>query len=288
MKPRSVYVNGRFLPYAQAAVHVEDRGFQFADSVYEVWAVLGGVVLDREAHAARLERNLAELRITPPMGWAALSTVLGEAARRNRVREGLVYVQVTRGTAGRDPLFPSAETPATVVVIARPVDRGAAQARAAAGIAVVTRPDERWARCDLKTVGLLPNVLGKEAARAEGAGEVWFVDRDGRVTEGASSTAWMVDGAGRLWTRPLGPEVLPGVTRGTVLELARDAGFEVVEAAFTPAQAGTARELFTTSASGFVTPVVRLDGAAVGEGRPGPAARRLRSLYLEKVRNAAR
>lgn len=286
MKPRLVYVNGRFVPYAEAAVHVEDRGFQFADSVYEVWAVMGGALIDAAAHAARLERNLAELAIGPPMGSAALSAVLREAVRRNRVREGLVYLQITRGAADRDSYFPPAGTASALVVIARAVNRAAAEARATVGIAVATRADERWGRCDLKTTGLLANVLGKQAARSAGAGEMWFVDRDGLVTEGASSTAWLVDGQGRLVTRPLDRAVLPGVTRARVLAMAERAGLEVIEAAFTPAQAQSANEAFGTSASGFVTPVTSIDGVAIGDGEPGPVTRRLRALYLAEVRNA--
>jgi D-alanine transaminase len=281
-------VNGRFVPYAEAALPVEDRGVQFADSVYEVWAAMAGELLDAGAHLQRLERNLRELRIRMPMSAAALSAILREAVRRNRVREGLVYVQITRGTAPRDPLFPPAATPPTLIVIARPVDRAAAEARAAAGIAVALVPDDRWARCDLKTTALLPNLLAKEAARAEGAAEAWMVDGEGWITEGASSSAWIIDAEGRLQTRPLGSEILPGVTRATVSRLARNAGLEVVEAAFRPEAVLAAREAFTTSASGFVTPVVRLDGRELGDGRPGPVTLRLRNLYLDEVRNARR
>ena len=205
--------------------------------------------------------------------------------RRKRVREGLVYLQVTRGAAPRDPVFPAEATRPTIIVAARPVDRAAAEARAKAGIAVALAPDQRWGRCDIKTTGLLPNVLAKETARAGGAAEAWFVDRDGRVTEGASSTAWIVDDRGRLQTRPLGPEILPGVTRATVMRVARSAGLEVVEAGFTPDAALTAQEAFNTSASGFVTPVIRIDGRQLGDGRPGPVALRLRALYLDEVRN---
>ena len=284
MKPRLVYVNGRWRRHASALVHVEDRGFQFADSVYEVWAVMNGVLLDAEAHLRRLERNLNELQVRLPLAPTALMTVVREAVRRNRVLEGLVYLQVTRGAAARNPLFPAGASP-TLVVTARKVDRTEAEARARAGIAVSVQPDQRWARCDIKTTGLLANVLAKEAARGLGAAEAWLVDGQGRVTEGASSTAWIVDQAGRLRTRPLDAAVLPGVTRATVMEIARREGLVVVEAAFTPEEALSGREAFNTSASGFVTPVVRIDGRPLGDGRPGPAALRLRALYLDHVRN---
>jgi D-alanine transaminase len=285
VKPRLAYVNGRFVPYATAFVHVEDRGFQFADSVYEVWAVLEGRLADAEAHHARLRRNLAELRIEAPVNAGALPAILREAVRRNRVREGLVYLQITRGSAPRDPLFPQTGLGATLVVLARQVDRAAAEARAEAGLSVILLPDQRWGRCDLKTVGLLPNLLGKEAARAEGAGEAWFVDTEGFVTEGASSSAWIVERDGRLRTRPLGPAVLPGVTRAAVLRIAAREGIVVSEEAFTPTDAKSAGEAFATSASGFVTPVVRINGDPIADGRPGPVARRLRALYLTEVRN---
>ncbi|MBW3559258.1 MAG: D-amino-acid transaminase [Proteobacteria bacterium] len=285
MKPRLVYVNGRFVPYPSASVHVEDRGFQFGDSVYEVWAVMDGGLIDAAAHLRRLERSLGELRMTPPFTPAALDRVLREAVRRNRVREGLVYLQITRGAGPRDPLFPPHDRSATVVVIARGVDRAAADARAEAGISVSSQPDQRWGRCDIKTTGLLANVLSKQAARAVGAAEAWLVDGEGRVTEGASSTAWILDPAGRLRTRALDAAILPGVTRARVMEIARREGLEVVEAAFTPEEALGAREAFNTSASGFVTPVVRVDGRPLGDGRPGPVALRLRALYLDHVRN---
>ncbi|MDP8916272.1 MAG: D-amino-acid transaminase [Pseudomonadota bacterium] len=286
MSARWVYVDGRFAAYADARVHVEDRGLQFADSVYEVWAVLGGRLGDAERHFARLFRNLAELEIAAPMGRGALLAVLREAVRRNRVREGLVYVQVTRGAARREHLFPEPAAP-TLVVVAKSVDRLKAEAKARAGVAVITRPDERWGRCDLKTTGLLPNVLAKQAAKAAGATEVWFVGRDGFITEGASTTAWLVEPGGALVTRPKGLEVLPGVTRDRLIELAGGQGLEVVERPFTPKEAAGASEVFYTAASAFVTPVVRLDGEPIGDGRPGAVVSRLRSLYLAEARNGA-
>jgi D-alanine transaminase len=286
LKPRFVWVNGRFRPYGAAAVHVEDRGFQFGDGVYEVWAVLEGRLVDDEPHMARLRGNVEALGISEPLRPGALRQVLAEALRRNRVREGLVYVQITRGVAPRSPYFPQTGTAPSAVVIARPVDRAAAERKAEQGSAVVVRQDDRWGRCDLKTTGLLANVLAKEAARGEGADEAWLLGPDGRITEGASSTAWIVDGTGRLRTGPLSSAVLPGVTRARVLQLAEAAGLRPAESAFTPEEVKSAQEAFGTSASTFVQPVVRINGSPIGHGRPGPVTLRLRSLYLDAVRNS--
>ena len=281
---RIAYVNGRFVSHAGASVHVEDRGYQFADGVYEVWSVFGGRLADSEGHFTRLARSLSELSIAQPMPRAALEAVLREVVRRNRLRDGLVYLQVTRGVAPRDHAFPRAGTKPSVVVTAKPVDFAAAQRRAQAGVAVVTTPETRWARCDIKTTGLLPNVLAKQAARAAGAYEAWFVDGAGHVTEGASTNAWIVTADGVLVTRDTGANILRGVTRAAVAELAEGLQMRVEERAFTVAEALAAREAFITAATVFVTPVVRIDGAAVGQGSSGPVALRLRSLYLERAR----
>jgi D-alanine transaminase len=285
---RTVYVNGRHLPHGQAGVHIEDRGFQFADGVYEYFAVFGGRLADAEGHFERLWRSLSELRIAPPMGEAALRLVIAECIRRNRVGDGAVYVQVTRGTALRDHAFPNPPSPPTLVVVAKPVDLAAGAARAARGVAVITVPESRWGRCDIKTVGLLPNVLAKQAAREEGAYEAWFVDAAGLVTEGASTNAWIVDAEGRLRTRDTAANILRGVTRRTLIDIASDAGLDTVERAFTVEEAKAAREAFITAASTFVMPVVSVDGTKVGDGRPGPVALRLRDLYLDRARATAR
>ena len=282
---RVAYVNGRFLPHGAAAVHVEDRGFQFADGVYEVWAVMDGRLADAEGHFTRLERSLDELRIERPMTRKALLAVLRETVRRNRVREGLVYLQITRGTARRDHAFPPEGTPATVVVTARTYDPAVMEERADTGVAVISVPEARWARCDIKTVGLLPNSLAKQKAREAGAFEAWFVDELGFVTEGASTNAWIVDEQGVLRTRDTNANILRGVTRRTLIDLAREQGLEVEERPFTVDQAKAAREAFFTAASAFVTPIVRIDGATVADGRPGPVTQRLRGLYLEQARN---
>ncbi len=284
---RVAYVNGQYVPHGQAVVHVEDRGFQFADGVYEVWAVFGGKLADLKGHLDRLDRSLGELRIERPMSRQALLCVLRETVRRNRVREGLLYLQVTRGTARRDHPFPAGGTPPTVVVTCRAVDRRAMEARAAKGVAVISQPDIRWGRCDIKTIGLLPNVLSKQAAREAGAFEAWMVDEMGLVTEGASTNAWIVDREGRLRTRDTQANILRGVTRLALLDLAAREGIEVDERPFTVQEAKEAREAFFTAASAFVMPVVQIDGVPVGDGEVGPVAKRLRDLYLKQARDGA-
>ena len=284
---RIAYVNGRFVPHGEAVVHIEDRGYQLADAVYEVWALFGGKLADPEGHFARLERSLGELSIAMPMSRAALTLVLKEAVRRNRVREGLLYLQVSRGVAKRDHAFPNPPVRPSVVMTVSAVDRVASEARAAKGVGVVTTPENRWGRCDIKTVGLLPNALAKQKARAAGAAEAWFVDELGFVTEGASSNAWIVDGDGRLRTRDTNANILRGVTRGTLLEVIRREGLEVDERPFTPAEAVAAKEAFITGAGTLVLPVIAVDGKPVGEGTPGPVAARLRRLYIEQARASA-
>ncbi len=276
---RIAYVNGRYLPRLEAAVSVEDRGFQFADGVYEVCEVRAGRLIDERRHMARLDRSLNELRIARPMSPAALSVVMRETVRRNRVRDGIVYLQVTRGAAPRDFPFPAADTPPTVVVTARSNDLARLEQVAADGIAIVTMPDIRWQRVDIKSVALLPNVLAKQAARDQGGREAWLVDARGYVTEGASSNAWIVSRDGVLITRPLGNDILPGITRSVVLDLVREQGLSLEERAFTVAEAYDAREAFVTSASQLVQPVVRIDGRPVGNGAPGLMASALRRDY---------
>jgi D-alanine transaminase len=284
---RVAYVNGRYLPHNHAAVHIEDRGFQFADGVYEVWAVIGGRLAELKGHMDRLERSLEELRIVRPMSRRALEVVLRETVRRNRVRDGLVYIQVTRGQAPRDHAFPTPAVRPSVIVTARGLDFAAMEAKAAKGVAVITQPDTRWARCDIKTVGLLPNALAKQAAREAGAYEAWLVDDLGLVTEGSSTNAWIVDAEGRLRTRDTNANILRGITRSSLIELAREAGVELFEQPFSVEEAKAAKEAFLTSASAFVTPIVSVDGAVVGDGKPGPVGARLRSLYLDHARRTA-
>ena len=276
---RVVYVNGRYLSYAQAGVHVEDRGFQFADAIYEVCEINGGRLVDETRHMERLERSLGELRIVMPMSRPALGFVLREVVRRNRVKTGLLYLQVTRGAAPRDFPFPTGDVTPTVVCLARRVDDAKREARAASGIAVKTMADIRWGRCDIKTVMLLPAVLAKEAAAEDGSQEAWLVDSQGFITEGASSNAWIVDRSGTLVTRPTGNAILPGVTRRTLVDLISREKIPLAERAFTVEEAVSAREAFITSASGTVMPVVSINKVPIGNGHPGELTLRLRSIF---------
>ncbi len=276
---RCVYVNGRYLPYAAATVHVEDRGFQFADAVYEVIEVRGGGLVDAERHLERLRWSLAQLGIAEPTTPRALSQIIARIIRLNRVRNGLVYLQVSRGQAKRDFVIPTPAPVPTLVVLARPGDPALQMAKFERGIAVVTQPDPRWARCDIKTVMLLPASLAKTAAQVKGAQEVWFVDSDGLVVEGGSSTAWIVDADGVVRTRPLSKALLPGVTRATVLDVIAELGLPFEERAFSLAEAVRAREAFISAASAIVQPVVSIDGAVIGDGRPGALTRSLRASF---------
>ncbi len=284
---RIAYVNGRYLPHRAAAVHVEDRGYQFADGVYEVCEIWDGAIVDETHHLDRLERSLRELSIAMPMPRSALKVVIREVVRRNRISDGLVYLQVTRGVAPRDHPFPPKGTAPALVVTAKSVLRAKGDRAAAEGVGVITLPDNRWERVDIKSVSLLPNVLAKEKARAAGAREAWFVDRDGYVTEGASTTAWIVTKDGVLVTRPNGTGILPGITRITVTEVARRAGFKVEERKFTVAEAKAAREAFITAATTVVMPVVRIDGEAVANGHPGSIATQLRAAFHDVAEKVA-
>ena len=284
---RIAFVNGRYEPKSEAAVHIEDRGYQFADAVYEVWGVSNGHLMDYEGHMARLERSLDALRIAHPMSRAALTQVLRETVRRNRVVNGLVYLQISRGTAPRDHPFPPADTPPSVVVTAKSVSRAKQEAGAAKGISVVTRPDIRWGRCDIKTVGLLPNILAKQDAIDSGAADAWLVDEMGVITEGTASNAWIVDADGVIRTRDTQANILHGITRAAILRIAREQGLKLEERGFKPDDVKAAREAFYTNASGFATPVVAIDGVKIGDGKPGPVALRLRELYLERAEGEA-
>jgi len=284
---RFAYVNGQFVRHGEAVVHIEDRGYQLADGVYEVWAVFDGKLADAEGHFARLWRSLDELRIAHPMSEAALTLVLREAVRRNKVREGLVYLQVTRGVARRDHAFPNPAVPPSVVITAKSVDRAATNAKAERGGSVISVPENRWGRCDIKSIGLLSNALAKQAARERGAVEAWFVDDMGLVTEGASSNAWIVDAEGVLRTRDTNANILRGVTRSTLLEVIREAGLTISEKPFTIAEAQAAREAFITGAGSLVTPIIQIDGVKLGDGGPGPVAARLRRSYIDRARQKA-
>ena len=277
--PRIIYVNGVYTQSAAAAVSVEDRGYQFGDAVYEVCEVRDGCLIDETRHMARLERSLSELSIAVPMSRAAWARVLRETIRRNRVHNGSVYLQVSRGVASREFLFPADHVRPTVVVIARHADPAQGEARAAKGIGVVTMPDNRWGRCDIKTVMLLPASLAKEQANKSGAREAWFVNADGHVTEGASSNAWIVTAKGELVTRAADAAILRGVTRMTAIDVAESLQLKFIERSFTVAEAKAAREAFITSAGNVVMPVISVDGAAIGQGVPGPITVKLRAAF---------
>jgi D-alanine transaminase len=284
---RIAYVDGQYVPHARASVHVEDRGLQFADSIYEVCAVLDGRLMDEEGHLERLGRSLGALAIEMPMGREPLRLVMRETIRKNRLRNGLLYLQVTRGAHRRDHPMPAAHK-STLIITARPVNVGVVEKRRADGIAVVTSADMRWGRCDIKTTGLLANVMAKTEARKLGAFEAWLVDRDGLVSEGASTNAWIVTEDGVLVTRNLSQNILAGVTRLGVLNALAQEGFNAIEErAFTVEEAYAAREAFVTSASGGVLPVISIDGRRIGAGQPGATTRRIHTLYAEFARAAA-
>ena len=276
---RIAYVNGRYLPFRGAKVHVEDRGYQFADSVYEVCEVRCGRLIDERRHIERLKRSLTEVRIRLPMSTTALGVILREVVARNRIGYGLVYLQISRGVARRDHAFPSPEVEPSVVVTARRLDLARNEALAARGIAVISMPDNRWGRVDIKTVGLLPNALARQAAIEQGARDAWFVDNDGAVTEATSANAWIVTQDATLVTRRADHSILRGITRAVTFDALKGQGLKVEERAFTIAEAFAAREAFITSATQIVLPVVRIDGRAIGDGKPGPVATRLRREF---------
>ena len=279
---RIAYVNGRYLPQRDAAVNIEDRGYQFADGVYEVVLIQDGRPVDQGLHLDRLDRSLRELGIPSPMGRASLLHVMGEVTRRNRIGDGIVYMQVTRGVARRDHAFPRPGTRPALVVTAKPVAPYPKDVERWT-TSVITRPDDRWARCDIKSVSLLPNVLAKQAAREAGASEAILYDAAGHVTEGASSNAWIVDRTGTLRTRHLDHGILPGCTRAALATLLAENAIRFEERAFTREELRDAREVFLTSASSFVKPVTAVDGAPVADGAVGPVSRRLFALFAAHV-----
>jgi len=281
---RVAYVDGQYLPHHLAAVHIEDRGYQFADGVYEVMGVVGGSLLDEGPHLTRLARSLAELRIPAPMSMAALRIVMREVIRRNGVHDGIIYVQITRGVASRDHAFPKAAGPVLVVTSRRkrPADPRAVDD----GVAVITIPDIRWQRCDIKSVALLPNVLGKQRAKEAGAFEAWQVDREGKVSEGTSTNAWIVTSDATVITRQADSAILNGVTRLAILDIVRREGYAFVERPFSVAEAKSAREAFLTSTVVDLLPVVTIDGDPVGNGQPGTLSGKLREYYLARAASA--
>jgi len=276
---RIAYVNDQYREMRDASVNIEDRGYQFSDGVYEVCEIRDGRMVDLPRHLARLQRSLHELRIEMPMSLTALEVVMHEVVRRNRIGYGIVYLQITRGVARRDHAFPTTPVRPAVVVTARSLSFQKNQDTAARGIGVITVPENRWPRVDIKSVSLLPNVLAKQQAREAGAYEAWFVDRDGFVTEGSSSNAWIVTGEGRVVTRSADEGILAGITRAVLIEVLAALQISLEERPFTPEEAYGAAEAFVTASSQIVMPVVRIDGRPIGDGTPGPIASRLREEF---------
>ncbi|MBI1239532.1 MAG: D-amino-acid transaminase [Alphaproteobacteria bacterium] len=286
--PRIAYVNGSYRPFSQAMVHVEDRGYQLSDGVYEVIPILGGRMLDAEYHMRRLWRSLGEIQIQRPVRAAALKGIIHEVLTQNRVRDGMVYLQITRGVAPRDHAFPRVPVKPALVVTAKRIDPSKTEAMRANGVRVITQPDLRWGRCDIKSVGLLPNVLARQAARQEGAFEAWLIDKDGNVTEGASTSAWIVTKTGEILTRPLDMRILPGCTRESLIAAGSLAQERIIERRFSLAEAKVASEAFLTAATLGVMPIVGIDGVSIGTGTPGPVARSLQDIYRSAALAAAR
>ncbi len=283
---RIAYVNGRYLPLRDASVHVEDRGYQFSDAVYEVCEIRAGRLIDERRHLDRLERSLAALQIRMPMSRAALGVVLREVVARNRIGYGIVYLQIGRGVARRDHAFPASDLPPSLVVTARPLNWSRNEALAAKGIAVMSMPDNRWGRVDIKTVGLLANVLARQSAIEQGARDALFVDAGGMVTEASSANAWIVTADGKLLTRHADHAILRGITRTVVLDAIAAQGLSIEERPFSLQEAYAAREVFITSASQIVLPVVRIDGRDIGDGKPGPVAMALRRDFHRYAESA--
>ena len=277
---RIAYVNSRYVPHHEAAVHIEDRGYQFADGVYEVIAVRRGRLVDENGHLDRLDHSLSELRIGWPLSRRALKFILREVIRRNRLNgDGMIYLQVTRGVAPRSHTFPDHHESALVVTVRR------LRFLQGDGVDVITIPDIRWKRCDIKSISLLPNVLGKQQAKDSGASEAWMVDSGGQVTEGTLSNAWIVTERGELITRDVSRAILNGITRQAVLRLATGAEIAFSERPFTVNEAKAAREAFITGTTVLVTPVVRIDGEPVGNGRTGEFTAKLLAFYARHMDN---
>ena len=285
--PRFAYVNGRYIRHADAAVHVEDRGYQFADGVYEVCEVRHGMIVDLTRHLDRLNRSLTEIRIGWPMARAALVGVIREVLRRNRVRNGLFYLQVTRGVAKRDHVFPGAGTQPSVVVTAKSTDPRVMAAKYESGVKAITVSDNRWDRVDIKTVGLLPNALARQQAKEAGAQEAIYVDADGIVKEGAATNLWIVDGNGTLVTRPADHGILKGITRTTLRDVADSLGLSVEERPFDVAEMLAAREVFLTGATTICLPLVEIDGVPIANGHPGITAQKIRDAFFDVAEKTA-
>ncbi|ULR46127.1 D-amino-acid transaminase [Rhizobium sp. K102] len=285
--PRIAYVNGRYVKHSDASVHIEDRGYQFADGVYEVCEVRHGYIVDLTRHLNRLDRSLGELRIAWPMSRAALTQVIRETLRRNHVRNGLFYLQVTRGVARRDHVFPVEGTPPSLVITAKSTDPKIIAAKNANGIKAITVADNRWDRVDIKSVGLLPNAMARQQAKEAGAQEAIYVDADGMVKEGAATNVWIVDSEGILVTRPAEHGILRGITRTTLIDVADRLGIEITERNFSVSEMLAAREVFLTAATSICFPVVSVDGQAIANGHPGSVSQKVREAFFDVAEKIA-
>ncbi|TAV48570.1 D-amino-acid transaminase [Rhizobium leguminosarum] len=285
--PRIAYVNGRYIKHSDASVHIEDRGYQFADGVYEVCEVRHGYIVDLTRHLNRLDRSLGELRIARPMGRAALTQVIRETLRRNHVRNGLFYMQVTRGVARRDHVFPAEGTPPSLVITAKSTDARIIAAKNANGIKAITLVDNRWDRVDIKSVGLLPNAMARQQAKEAGAQEAIYVDGDGMVKEGAATNVWIVDPDGTLVTRPAEHGILRGITRTTLMDVAAKLELKIAERSFSVSEMLAAREVFLTAATSICFPVVSVDGQVIANGHPGSVSQKVREAFFDVAEKIA-
>ncbi|GLR58854.1 D-amino-acid transaminase [Rhizobium indigoferae] len=285
--PRIAYVNGRYVKHSDASVHIEDRGYQFADGVYEVCEVRHGYIVDLTRHLNRLDRSLGELRIAWPMSRAALTQVIRETLRRNHVRNGLFYMQVTRGVARRDHVFPAEGTPPSLVITAKSTDARIIAAKNANGIKAITLVDNRWDRVDIKSVGLLPNAMARQQAKEAGAQEAIYVDGDGMVKEGAATNVWIVDPDGTLVTRPAEHGILRGITRTTLMDVAAKLGLQIAERSFSVSEMLAAREVFLTAATSICFPVVSVDGQTIANGHPGSVSQKVREAFFDVAEKIA-
>jgi len=284
---RVAYANGRYVLHRDAMVHIEDRGYQFADGVYEVCEIFRGALIDEKRHFERLAYSLTELQIAAPLRTGALAVVVREVMARNRIVNGFIYVQVTRGVAPRDHVFPPKSVSPSLVVTARHVDPEKNEIKARKGISVITTPDLRWKRVDIKTISLLPNVLARQLARERDAYEAWLIDSGGMVTEGTASNAWIVSEAGTIVTHQLDHSILRGITRTTLIEIIAAQGLKLEERKFSLEEAFAAREAFITGATTLIMPVVRIDGREIGAGIPGPVASKLRAIFHDTAARSA-
>lgn len=279
---RIAYVNGHYLPHAHASVHIEDRGYQFADGIYEVVALYKGIILDEMGHLERLERSLNALRITPPVTLPVLRLLIREIKRRNLLQTGLIYLQITRGVATRFHPFPDPPVPSSLIITAKHM-KLPSETVVQKGVSVITIPEMRWSRCDIKSISLLPNILAKQEAIDNGAYESWFLDANGFVTEGTCTNAWIVNEKGCIQTRPTNENILSGITRKTIIDIAKDLNIPFVEKPFNAHDAEHAQEAFITSATNYVMPVTTINKKPIGKGVAGPISMQLRHAYLEKM-----